>query len=172
MSEKDSPTACQYSMDEIRAFVEEAKNAGVKTGSHAQGALGIKNAVEAGIDTIEHGILLDDECIDMMLEKGTCLVATFAILDAIVTRGRQLGVMEVSVRKGESVQASHLENFKKAYRAGVKCGLGSDFLSGPMSPHGESARELEIYVKKAGLTPMEAIVCATKKQRGGPWATR
>jgi imidazolonepropionase-like amidohydrolase len=162
MSEKDKPTACQYSTDEIRAFVEEARNAGVKTGSHAQGAQGIKNAVAAGIDNIEHGIFLDGECIDMMLEKGTTLVATFAILDAIVTRGRELGVMEVSVKKGESVQAAHLENFKKAYRAGVKCGLGSDYLSGPMSPHGHSARELGIYVNKAGLTPMEAIVCATK----------
>jgi imidazolonepropionase-like amidohydrolase len=162
MSEKDKPTSCQYSMEEIRAFVEEAKNAGVKTASHAQGSQGIKNAVAAGIDSIEHGIFLDDECIDMMLQKRTCLVPTFAIVDAIVTKGRELGVMEVSVRKAESVQEAHLESFKKAFKAGVKCGLGSDFLSDPMSPHGESAKELGIYAKKAGLTPMEAIVCATK----------
>jgi imidazolonepropionase-like amidohydrolase len=162
MSEKDKPTSCQFSMDEIRAFVEEAENAGVKTASHAQGAQGIKNAVAAGIDSIEHGIFLDDECIEMMIQKRTRLVPTFAIVDAIVTKGRELGVMEVSVRKAESVQETHIENFKKAYKAGVKCGVGSDYLSDPMSPHGESATELEIYVKKAGLTPMEAIVCATK----------
>ena len=88
---------------------------------------------------------------------------TFAIVDAIVTKGRGLGVMEVSVRKAESVQEAHIENFKKAFKAGVKCGLGSDYLSDPMSPHGESATELESYFKKAGLTPMEAIVCATKR---------
>ena len=162
MSEKDKPTSCQFSMEEIRAFVEEAKNAGVKTASHAQGAQGIKNAITAGIDSIEHGIFLDDECIEMMTKKRTRLIPTFAIVDAIVTRGRELGVMEVSVRKAESVQEAHIENFKKAFKAGVKCGLGSDYLSGPMSPHGESATELEIYVKKAGLTPMDAIVCATK----------
>jgi len=162
MSEKDKPTSCQFSMEEIRAFVEEAKNAGVKTASHAQGAQGIKNAITAGIDSIEHGIFLDDECIEMMTKKRTRLIPTFAIVDAIVTKGRELGVMEVSVRKAESVQEAHIENFKKAFKAGVKCGLGSDYLSGPMSPHGESATELEIYVKKAGLTPMDAIVCATK----------
>jgi imidazolonepropionase-like amidohydrolase len=162
MSEKDKPTSCQFSMEEIRAFVEEGKNAGVKTASHAQGAQGIKNAVTAGVDSIEHGIFVDDECIDMMIQKRTHLVPTFAIVDAIVTKGSELGVMEVSVKKAESVQAAHIENFKKAYKAGVKCGLGSDYLSGPMSPHGESAAELEIYVEKAGLTPMEAIVCATK----------
>jgi imidazolonepropionase-like amidohydrolase len=162
MSEKDKPTACQYSMEEIRAFVEEAKNAGVKTATHAQGTQGIKNALHAGIDSIEHGFYLDDECLELMVKQGTSLVATFAILDMIVTKGRELGVMEVSVRKGEEAQADHLESFKRAFAAGVHCGLGSDYLSDPMSPHGNSARELTIYVNKAGLSPMEAIVCATR----------
>ncbi len=171
MSEKDKPTSCQFSMEEIRAFVEEAKNAGVKTASHAQGAQGIKNAITAGIDSIEHGIFLDDECIEMMTKKRTRLIPTFAIVDAIVTRGRELGVMEVSVRKAESVQEAHIENFKKAFKAGVKCGLGSDYLSGPMSPHGESATELEIYVKKAGLTPWTRS-SAPRKRTPRCWDSR
>ena len=162
MSEKDKPTACQYSMEEIRAFVEEAKNAGVKTATHAQGTQGIKNALIAGIDSIEHGFYIDDECLELMLQQGTNLVPTFAILEAIVSKGREFGVMEVSVRKGEAVQQDHIDSFKRAFAAGVTCGLGSDYLSDPMSPHGNSARELTIYVQKAGLSPMEAIVCATK----------
>jgi imidazolonepropionase-like amidohydrolase len=76
MSEKDKPTACQYSMDEIRAFVEEARNAGVRTGTHAQGTQGIKNAVLAGVDNVDHGIYLDDEVIALMVERGTTLVPT------------------------------------------------------------------------------------------------
>jgi imidazolonepropionase-like amidohydrolase len=162
MSEKDKPTACQYSMEEIRAFVEEARNADVRTATHAQGTQGIKNALIAGIDSIEHGFYLDDECIELMVKQGSSMVPTFAILDMIVTKGREMGVMEVSVRKGEEAQAAHFESFKKAYGAGVNCGLGSDYLSDPMSPHGNSARELTIYVNKLGLSPMEAIVCGTR----------
>jgi len=162
LSEKDKPTTCQYSMGEIQAFVEEAKNAGVKTATHAQGTEGIKNALIAGIDSIEHGIYIDDECLELMVGQGTCLVPTFAILDMIVSKGRECGVMEVSVRKAEAVQQDHINSFKRAFAAGITCGLGSDYLSGPMAPHGNSAHELTIYVEKAGLSPMEAIVCATK----------
>lgn len=162
MSERDLPTACQFSMEEIRAFVEEAHNGGVRTGSHAQGTQGIKNAVLAGVDNIEHGIYLDDEVIDMMLERGTTLVPTLAIAESIVENGRKAGVLEASVRKAEAVQASQIASFKKAYAAGVICGCGSDYLSDPMSPMGANADELLMYVNKAGLSPMETIVCATR----------
>ena len=162
MSEKDQPTSCQYSMEEIRAFVEEARNAGVRSGSHAQGTRGIKNAVLAGVDNIEHGMYLDDEVIDLMLERGTTLVPTLAIVDSIVKNGRKAGVLEGSVRKAENVQAAHIASFKKAYAAGVICGCGTDYLSDPLSPMGANADEILIYVDKVGLSPMEAIVCATR----------
>jgi imidazolonepropionase-like amidohydrolase len=160
MSEKDRPTQCQYSMEEIRAFVEEAKNADVKTASHAQGTQGIKNAVIGGIDSIEHGFFMDDECIELMVKNGTHLVPTFVIVDLIVTMGRDLGIIESSVRKAETAQQAHLESFRRVYEAGILCGLGSDFIGAPM--YGKSAMELDLYVNKAGRTPMEAIVCATK----------
>lgn len=162
MSEKDQPTSCQYSMEEILAFVEEARNAGLRTGSHAQGTRGIKNAVLAGVDNIEHGIYLDDEVIALMLQRGTTLVPTLAIVDSIVKNGRKAGVLESSVRKAESVQAAHIASFKKAYAAGVVCGSGTDYLGDPMSPMGANADELLIYVNQVGLSPMEAIVCATR----------
>jgi len=166
MSEKDEPTASQFSMEEIRAFVEEASNAGVKTATHAQGTQGIKNALLAGIDSIEHGFYLDDECIELMLAQGTYLVPTFAVAEVIVSKGLEVGVMESSVRKARRVQEAQIRAFKKAYQAGVKCGLGTDYLSDPLSPMGGNAVELEMYVKKAGLSPMEAIVCATRNNAG------
>ena len=162
MSEKDKPTTCQYSMDEIRAFVEEARNAGVRTGTHAQGTQGIKNAVLAGVDNVDHGIYLDDEVIGLMVERGTTLVPTLSVLEAIVRYGRKEGVLEASVRKAESVQEAHIASFRKALAAGVVCGLGTDYLSDPRSPMGANADELVMYVEKVGLSPMEAIVCATR----------
>ncbi len=162
MSEKDSPSAVQYSMEEIRAFTEEARNAEVKTTTHCHGAQGAKNAILGGIDCIEHGTMIDEECVEMMVKHGTNLVPTFSIVEAIVTRGRDCGVTEGSVQKAEAVIKNHMNNFLMAYRAGVTCGLGTDYLSDPMSPHGMSANELDIYVNKAGLSPMETIVCATK----------
>jgi imidazolonepropionase-like amidohydrolase len=162
MSEKDKPTACQYSMEEICAFVEEARNAGVRTGTHAQGTQGIKNAVLAGVDNVDHGIYLDDEVIELMVERGTTLIPTFSVLEAIVRHGREEGVLEASVRKAESVQEEHIASFRKALAAGVICGLGTDYLSDPRSPMGANADELVNYVNKVGLSPMEAIVCATR----------
>ena len=162
MSEKDKPTTCQYSMDEIRAFVEEAKNAGVRTGTHAQGTQGIKNAVLAGVDNVDHGVYLDDEVIALMVERGTTLVPTMSVLEAIVRHGRQEGVLEASVRKAEGVQSAHIGSLKKALAAGVVCGLGTDYLSDPRSPMGANADELAMYVDKVGLSPMEAILCATR----------
>jgi imidazolonepropionase-like amidohydrolase len=162
MSEKDNPTTCQYSLDEIRAFAEEARNAGVRTSTHAQGTQGIRNAVLAGVDNVDHGVYLDDEVIALMVERGTTLIPTLSVLEAIVRHGRSEGVLETSVRKAESVQEEHITSFRKALAAGIVCGLGTDYLSDPRSPMGANADELVNYVKKVGLSPMEAIVCATR----------
>jgi len=162
MSERDVSTSCQFSLEEIRAFVEEAKNAEVRTASHAQGTLGIKNALHCGIDSIEHGFYLDEECIELMLKNGAALVPTLAVVDAIANKGSEAGVIQTSVEKARVAQKAHLASFKKAYKAGVLCGLGTDYLTDPMTPMGENAVELELYVTRAGLSPMETIVCATR----------
>ena len=160
MSEKDLPTSSQYTVEEIRAIVEEAHNAGVKAATHAHGTQGIKNALLAGIDTIEHGIFLDDETIEMMIKQNTYLVPTLAIVDAIARKGPKAGVPEIHVRKAHTLLEGHLKSFEAACKAGVKVGLGTDYLSDPMTPMGENAVELELYVK-FGRSPMEAIVSAT-----------
>jgi len=162
MSERDVSTSSQYSLEEIRAFVEEAENVGVRTASHAQGTQGIKNALMGGIKVIEHGVYLDDECIDLMVKGNHYLVPTLAIVEAIVVHGPKVGVLPHSIHKAKIAQEAHLESFKRAYKAGVVCGCGTDYLTDPMSPMGRNAIELEMYVKRAGLTPKETIVCATK----------
>ena len=162
MSERDVSASSQYSIEEIRAFVEEAENVGVRTSSHAQGTRGIKNALIGGVKVIEHGTYLDDECLELMVKNNHYLVPTLAIVEAIVVHGAKVGVFPHSIHKAEIAQEAVLESFKRAYKADVLCGLGTDYLSDPMSPLGANAVELEMYVKRAGLTPMETIVCATK----------
>lgn len=162
MSEKDKPTDCQFSLEEIRAFVEEAHNAGVRTTTHGLGTQGIKNALVAGIDCIEHGHQLDDECLDIMVKRGVYLVPTLAIVEAIVTHGPKAGVLQTSINKAIACQEVHLRSFTRALDAGIKIGLGTDYLTDPMSPMGDNAIELEMYVKKMGISPMQTIVCATK----------
>ena len=97
-----------------------------------------------------------------MLKQGTFLVPTLAVIDVLAHRGIEAGLSPAQVLKAQDNQRVHLKNFQKAYRAGVKCGLGTDYLSDPLSPMGQNAVELRLYVEKAGLTPMQAIVCATR----------
>ena len=162
MSERDVSTSCQFSLQEIVAFVEEAANVGFITSSHAQGTKGVKNALLAGVKVIEHGMYLDDDCISLMVKNNHFLVPTLSIVEAIAVNGMKVGVLPSSVQKARIAQQAHLESFKRAYKAGVMCGLGTDYLTDPMTPMGENAIELQMYVTRGGLSPMEAIVCATK----------
>jgi imidazolonepropionase-like amidohydrolase len=162
MSERDVSASCQFSIEEIKAFVEEAENVGLRTSTHAQGTRGIKNALVAGVKVIEHGFYLDDECLDIMIKNGHYLVPTLAIVQAIIEHGPKVGVLPNSIEKAKAAHEMHLESFKRAFKAGVICGLGTDYLTDPMTPMGANAVELEMYVNRAGLTPMETIVCATK----------
>ena len=162
MSERDVSASCQFCIDEIKAFVAEAENVGFRTSTHAQGTRGIKNALTGGVKVIEHGFYLDDECLELMVKGNHYLVPTLAIVDAIVVHGPKVGVLPHSIHKAKIAQERHLESFKRGYKAGVVCGLGTDYLTDPMTPMGANAIELEMYVNRAGLTPMETIVCATK----------
>lgn len=162
MSERDVSTSSQYSLEEIRAFVEEAESVGFRTASHSQGTMGILNALKGGIKVIEHGMYLNDECLELMVKNNHYLVPTLAIVDTIVVNGPKVGVLPSSVNKAKIAQEAHIESFKRAYSAGVLCGLGTDYLTDPVSPMGQNAIELDIYVNKVGLSPMETIVCATK----------
>ena len=160
LSPTDHPEFTQFSEEELRVMVQEGEfRRGIKVMAHAQGLEGIKNAVRAGIHSIEHGIFLDDEVIDLMLEKGTYLVPTLLAPLAVLEIGQQNGAMpEYGIRKARETIEVHSESIAKAYKAGVKIAMGTD--AGVM-PHGTNLRELGLMVN-IGLTPMEAIVATTK----------
>lgn len=160
LSPTDHPEFTQFTPEELQAIVQEGTyRQGIKVMAHAQGAEGIKNAVRAGIHSIEHGIYLDNECIDLMLERGTFLVPTLLAPLAVLEAAEADGSMpEWGVRKSKEVIEIHSENMAKAYRAGVKIAMGTD--AGVM-PHGTNLRELGLMCK-IGMSPMEAIVATTK----------
>ena len=151
--------SAQLTLDELRAGVEEAKKAGAISAAHAHGATGIKNAVRAGIDSIEHGYFLDEEGIELMLDAGTYLVATSAAVRNVAARGVEDGLLPDVHRKACEAVDRHVESFGKAYRAGVKLAMGTD--SGvPFTRHGRNLEELA-HLVEMGLSPMEAIEVST-----------
>lgn len=160
LSPTDHPEFTQFTMEELEAIVQEGEyRRGIKVMSHAQGAEGIKNAVRAGIHSIEHGIFLDDEAIELMLNHGTFLVPTLLAPLAVIESAEELGTMpEWGIRKARESIEAHSENIAKAHAAGVKISMGTD--AGVM-PHGTNLRELGLMCN-VGMSPMEALVATTK----------
>lgn len=145
--------AQQYSYEELRAMVEEAARHGVKVAAHAHGTEGIIAAVRAGVASIEHGSMLNDEAIALMKEKGTYLVPTTYLAGAI-----NLDVLPPPIRaKAESILPVAKESVRRAVRAGVKIAFGTD---AAVFPHGDNAKEFAALVER-GMTPLEAIRSAT-----------
>ncbi len=151
--------APQFTVEEMRAAVEEARAAGKICCAHAHGATAIKNAVKAGVDSVEHGYLLDDEGIQLMLERGTYLVATSAAVRNVVKHGTGAGVPRDVVRKAQSAIDQHIASFKRAHQAGVKLAMGTD-TGVPYTQHGNNLDEL-VHLVEMGLSPLGAISTAT-----------
>lgn len=162
MSMRDRPEHVQFSYEEMKAIVEEARKVGTFVTAHAQGTEGIKIAIHAGVKTIDHGIYLDDEAIKIMKEKDVILVPTLSIVNQIVKYGREAGIVEWGLSKASEAFEAHLESVRKAYAAGVKIAVGTDFGGPPLWKLGTNAMELELLVEKIGFKPMDAIVSATK----------
>lgn len=160
MSPTDHPEFTQFSMEELRIIVEEATyRKGRKVMAHAQGAEGVKQAVRAGIHSIEHGIFLDDEAIELMLEHGTYLVPTLLAPVSVVEASEANESMPAyAVDKAKEVMEIHQQSVARAYEAGVKIAMGTD--AGVMA-HGMNLRELALMCD-IGMSPMEAIIATTK----------
>jgi imidazolonepropionase-like amidohydrolase len=158
LSAADSPDASQFTVDEIRAIVEEAKASGIRgTLAHAEGTVGIKNALRAGITSIEHGDLIDEEGIDLMLELDVPLVPTFNINFALMDEGRisRGEVPPWAIEKMRYLFDSQQTNFRHAVERGVRVVMGTDSFNG-MYPPAELA-----YMSDFGLGPFRAIQAAT-----------
>src|SRR5580704_9834502 len=158
LSPGDSPRHAHFRPDELAVLAAEAGAAGLPVMAHAQATDGVKNAVRAGIRSIEHGIYLDDQAIDMMLAAGTWLVPTLvaphAVLDA-VKNGAQLPPTVVA--KAQEVIEAHQASFARAVAAGVKVAMGTD--SG-VGPHGSNLDELSLMAA-GGMTPSDVLVSTT-----------
>jgi imidazolonepropionase-like amidohydrolase len=157
LSKGDSPEALQFSDEEIRAVVTEAHRLGRKVAAHAHGAAGIKQAVMAGVDSIEHASFIDDEAIRLMKEKGTYLVPTIYLGDWFMENYQRIGVPEFMVEKARVVMPAARKNIGRAFKAGVKVAFGTD---AAVYPHGLNAHEFAVMVR-LGLTPMQSIQAAT-----------
>ncbi|WP_239769755.1 amidohydrolase family protein [Mammaliicoccus sp. P-M57] len=158
-SATDHPDYTQFSVEELKVIVEEAQfRNNRKVMAHAQGLQGVKQCIEAGIHSIEHGIYLDDEAVKLMKEKDMYLVPTLLAPLSVIEFAAELGMSENSINKSKQIMQDHIESFKKAHQAGVKIAMGTD---AGVFKHGTNLRELELMVEH-GMTELEAIVSSTK----------
>ncbi len=154
-----SPGAAQLTLEELKAGVEEAARAGRRVAAHAHGAQGMKNAIRAGVHSIEHGTLLDDEAIALFLTHRTFLVPTLSAIQSGCEFGKQGGMPDYAVQKSMALGEEQKKTFFKAVKAGVRIAMGTD-AGTPFNPHGRNAQELRRMVE-FGMTPMMAIQAAT-----------
>ena len=156
-SRGDTPGAPQLSLEEMRVAVEEAHKAGRKVAAHAHGTQSIKDALRAGVDSIEHGTLIDDEGIRLLKERGAYLVGDLYNDDYILGKADELHIPKEYVDKERAIGQLQRENWAKAIRAGVKAAFGTD---AGVYPHGDNAKQFAVYVR-FGMTPAQAIRTAT-----------
>lgn len=158
-TEGNDVNAYQYNQDELEAIVTEAHKAGKKVAAHSHGAEGIKNGVRAGIDTIEHGTMIDDEAIALMVEHGTWLVPTFAICEQTLDPNNT-SAPQYMVEAERKLAPYHKVGFRKAYEAGVRFAAGTDLPATSMRH--AVAKELSYMKEAAGMSNLEALQAGTK----------
>lgn len=153
------PLIRQFSPEEVRVIVDTAHAAGKPVMSYAYGGEGVKICLDAGVDSIEHGAVLDDALIEQMVKQGTWLVPTFTVLRLIlaISEKNPQALPSYMAPKAQNLLEHQAESFRKSLKAGVKIALGTD---GGGFGHGQNAKELH-YLVEAGMTPMQALVAAT-----------
>src|ERR1700727_1237862 len=157
LSKGDDPNASQYTLEEMKAIVADAHRLGRKVAAHAHGAQGVIWASEAGVDSVEHGHLMNDAAIATLKKNGTYLVPTLYLIDWQRENAAKANLPDYTRHKMQIVSEAAKTNAKKAIEAGVKIGLGTD---AAVYPHGLNAHELAVYVS-LGMTPLQAIQTAT-----------
>lgn len=157
LSKGTSVGAQQYSLEEMIAIVAESHQRNRRVAAHAHGTEGIKAAIQAGVDSIEHASLIDDEGIEMARDAGTFLVMDIYVDTYILEMGEAAGFLPESLEKERIVGQAQRDNFRKAHLAGVRMAFGTD---AGVYPHGNNAKQFA-YMVEYGMTPMEAIRAAT-----------
>ena len=157
LSKGDEPGAQQYTLEEMKAIVEEAHKLGRKVAAHAHGTSSIRDAILAGVDSIEHASLIDDEGIKLARERGTWLAMDIYNDDYILAEGEKAGFLPESLEKERKLGQLQRDNFKKAFLGGARMAFGTD--SG-VYPHGDNAKQF-FYMVKYGMSNMQAIQAAT-----------
>jgi imidazolonepropionase-like amidohydrolase len=157
LSKGDQPGTPQYTLEEMQAIAEEAHKLGRKVAAHAHGTQSIKDAIRAGIDSIEHSSLIDDEGIALAKQHGTYLVFDIYNDDFILQEGAKAGMLPESIEKEKKIGRLQRENFRHAFQAGTKMAFGTD---GGVYPHGDNAKQFAKMVEW-GMKPLDAIQAAT-----------
>jgi imidazolonepropionase-like amidohydrolase len=157
LSKGDQPGAPEFTPEELQAIVQEAHKLGRKVAAHAHGAEAIRDAITAGVDSIEHASLIDDEGIKLAKQKGTYLVMDIYDDDFILQEGGKAGILPESLEKERALGQLQRDNFRKAFKAGVKMAFGTD---AGVYPHGDNGKQFA-YMVQYGMTPMQAIQAAT-----------
>jgi imidazolonepropionase-like amidohydrolase len=157
-SKGDEPGSPQYTFDEAKAIVDEAHFMGRTVAVHAHGAEGIKIAIRAGADSIEHASLVDDEGIRMAVRAGTIFSMDIYNTDYTQAEGKKNGTPEEYIKKDHDIAEIQRENFRKALKAGVKMSFGTD---AGVYPNGDNAKQFAVMLRY-GMTAMQAIVAATR----------
>jgi imidazolonepropionase-like amidohydrolase len=158
LSPRDDPRHAHFRDEELEMLVSEAAAAGKWVMAHAQGTPGIKAAIRAGIRSIDHGVYMDDEAIEMMLERGTFLVPTLVAPTGVVDAAEAgVPIPANMVQKARDVIDAHRDSFKRAVAAGVKVAMGTD---SAVTPHGQNLKELALMVE-GGMEPADVLVSTT-----------
>jgi imidazolonepropionase-like amidohydrolase len=156
-SRNTEPGQQQLSLEEMVAAVEEAKLQGLRVAAHAHGASGIRDAIRAGVTTIEHASLIDDEGIALAKRHGAWLSMDIYNTEYTQAEGVKNGVLEEELRKDRDIAEIQRDNFRRAHAAGARMVYGTD---AGIYPHGQNAKQLAVMVRY-GMTPVEAIRAAT-----------
>jgi imidazolonepropionase-like amidohydrolase len=156
----DHHTLCM-TFDEMHAVVATAHNHGLKVTGHCRATEGIKNALRAGYDTLEHGTFMDDEALELLLEKKTPVVPALYFEYASIERGPEFGLSQRVIDGHKETLEGGTESYRRILKAGGRLGMGGDYGFG-WNPHGDYARELTFFVNYVGFSPLETITCATR----------
>lgn len=156
----DHHTLCM-TFEEMHAVVATAHNHGLKVTGHCRATAGIKNALRAGYDTLEHGTFVDDEALDLILTRNVPVVPALYFEQASIERGPEFGLSQAVIDGHQETLEGGAESARRILRSGGRVGMGGDY-GFAWNPHGDYARELSFFVNYVGFTPLEVITCATK----------